>query len=99
MEKILIVDDSAVQAAQLKGILTDEYDVSVAQTAEDGLRRASSESYSLILLDVVMPGMDGFTPKTSLSSSSPAFPMWKTSSTGWCWGRLTILQSPSTLRL
>lgn len=61
MEKILIVDDSAVQAAQLKGILTDEYDVSVAQTAEDGLRRASSESYSLILLDVVMPGMDGFT--------------------------------------
>ena len=61
MEKILIVDDSAVQAAQLKGILTDEYDVSVAQTAEDGLRRASSESYSLILLDIVMPGMDGFT--------------------------------------
>ena len=39
----------------------DEYDVSVAQTAEDGLCRASSEDYSLILLDVVMPGMDGFT--------------------------------------
>ena len=61
MEKILIVDDSVVQAAQLRAILTDEYDVSVAQTAEDGLRRASSEDYSLILLDVVMPGMDGFT--------------------------------------
>lgn len=61
MEKILIVDDSAVQAAQLKGILADEYDVSIAQTAEDGLRRASGEDYSLILLDVVMPGMDGFT--------------------------------------
>ena len=61
MEKILIVDDSVVQAAQLRAILTDEYDVSVAQTAEDGLCRASSEDYSLILLDVVMPGMDGFT--------------------------------------
>ena len=61
MEKILIVDDSVVQAAQLRAILTDEYDVSVAQTAEDGLRRASSEDYSLILLDVVMPEMDGFT--------------------------------------
>ena len=39
----------------------DEYDVTIAHRAEDGLRRASSEIYSLILLDVVMPGMDGFT--------------------------------------
>ena len=61
MEKILIVDDSALQAAKLKSILDDEYDVSVAQTAEEGLRRASDEDFSLILLDVVMPGMDGFT--------------------------------------
>ena len=60
MEKILIVDDSAVQAAQLKSILEDEYDVSIAQTAEDGLRRVNSENVSLVLLDVVMPGMDGF---------------------------------------
>ena len=66
MEKILIVDDSVVQAAQLRAILTDEYDVSVAQTAEDGLRRASSEDYSLILLDVVMPEMDGFTDRKSV---------------------------------
>ena len=61
MEKILIVDDSMVQAAQLRSILADEYDVTIAQTAEEGLRHVSSESYSLILLDVVMPGMDGFT--------------------------------------
>ena len=61
MEKILIVDDSIVQASQLKSILDSEYDITIAQTAEEGLRRASDESYSLILLDVVMPGMDGFT--------------------------------------
>ncbi len=61
MEKVLIVDDSAVQAAQLKIILDDEYDVIIAHTAEDGLRLASAENFSLILLDVVMPGMDGFT--------------------------------------
>lgn len=61
MEKILIVDDSPLQAAQLKAILDDEYDVAVAQTAEDGLRQASGGNYSLILLDIVMPGMDGFT--------------------------------------
>ena len=61
MEKILIVDDSMVQAAQLKAILADEYDITITQTPEDGLGKASSEDFSLILLDVVMPGMDGFT--------------------------------------
>jgi diguanylate cyclase (GGDEF)-like protein len=61
MEKILIVDDSLTQAAQLKSILESDYNISIAQTAEDGLSYASSGDYSLILLDVVMPGMDGFT--------------------------------------
>ena len=60
MEKILIVDDSILQAAQLKAILNDTYDITIAQTAEEGLRCASEGKYSLILLDVVMPGMDGF---------------------------------------
>ena len=41
MEKILIVDDSVVQAAHLKVILEDEYDVTIAQTAEGSLRQAS----------------------------------------------------------
>ena len=60
MEKVLIVDDSVVQAAQLKSILMDDYEVSVAQTAAEGLRAAASGDFSLILLDVVMPDMDGF---------------------------------------
>ena len=61
MEKILIVDDSLLQATQLKTIIDDEYDITIAQTAEEGLRRASNEDFSLILLDVVMPELDGFT--------------------------------------
>lgn len=61
MEKILIVDDSPLQATQLKTIMEEEYDVIIAQTAEDGLRRARDEDFALILLDVVMPEMDGFT--------------------------------------
>ncbi len=61
MEKILIVDDSPVQAAKLKSILDNDYDVTIAQTAEDGLRYTHAGGFSLILLDVVMPGMDGFT--------------------------------------
>ena len=60
MEKILIVDDSVTQAAKLKSILEDEYEVTVAQTAIEGLSFASTGKFSLILLDVVMPEMDGF---------------------------------------
>ena len=61
MEKILIIDDSRAQAAQLKSILNDDYDITVAYTAEEGLGRVGEENFFLILLDVVMPGMDGFT--------------------------------------
>ena len=60
MEKVLIVDDSIVQAAQLKSILEDEYEVTAVHTAADGLAHASSGDYSLVLLDVIMPEMDGF---------------------------------------
>ena len=61
MEKILIVDDSLVQATQLKSILENDYEITLVHTAQDGLDYASSGSYSLILLDVVMPDMNGFT--------------------------------------
>ena len=61
MEKILIIDDSPLQAAQLSDILSDEYEITIEQTAEDGFDRARVGNYSLILLDVVLPAMDGFT--------------------------------------
>ena len=60
MEKILIIEDSMVQAAQLKTILSDEYEVTIEQQAKQGLEEARSGAYSLILLDVIMPDMDGF---------------------------------------
>ena len=60
MDKILIIDDSAVQAKFVRNILQEEYDVTVCQTAEKGLQYARTGAYSLILLDVIMPGMNGF---------------------------------------
>lgn len=61
MDKILIVDDSVPQAAKLRSILEDDYEITVAHRPEEGLALASKGNFSLILLDVVMPGMDGFT--------------------------------------
>lgn len=60
MDKILIIDDSLLQARTLKSLLEDDYEVTVCSTAEEGLDRVRSGSYSLILLDVIMPYMDGF---------------------------------------
>lgn len=60
MEKILIIDDSPVQANFLSSILTDDYEITVVNSAEEGLKQARAEEYSLILLDVIMPGIDGF---------------------------------------
>ncbi len=60
MENVLIIDDSTLQAAQLRSIIKDDYDVTIVETAEDGLNYANTGNYSLILLDVIMPGMDGF---------------------------------------
>ncbi len=60
MEKILIIDDSPVQANFLSSILTTDYEVTVVNTPREGLEKARTVDYSLILLDVIMPGMDGF---------------------------------------
>lgn len=61
MEKILVIDDSPVQAEFLKSILKDEHDVTTCSSSEEGLKEAMSGKYSLIFLDVIMPEMDGFT--------------------------------------
>ncbi len=61
MEKILIVDDSFFQAAQLKSILDDDYDITIAHTPTDALFYAGAGTFSLILINVIMQGMDGFT--------------------------------------
>ena len=60
MDKILVIDDSLVQAEFLRSILQEGYEITTCQTSEDGLREAKTGLYSLILLDIVMPGMDGF---------------------------------------
>ena len=60
MEKVLIVDDSLVQATQLQAIIEEDYETTIVHTAADGLSRAASGDYSLILLDVILPDTDGF---------------------------------------
>ena len=59
--KILIIDDSDIMRAILRNVLVSEgYDVVVAEDGEDGLIKAKTERPSLVITDVLMPGVDGF---------------------------------------
>jgi len=57
---ILIVDDTETNIDILLEYLDDEYDVVVALDGESGLNIVSQEKIDLILLDIVMPGIDGY---------------------------------------
>ena len=58
---ILIVDDRRRSRVALQSVLEPlGRRVVAAESAEDALRRLSQEDFALILLDVQMPGMDGF---------------------------------------
>ncbi len=59
--KILIVDDEPVNGRVLAEILQDEgYQTVVATNGQEALHKVATEKPSLVLLDVMMPGIDGF---------------------------------------
>jgi DNA-binding response OmpR family regulator len=60
--QILLVEDSQTQAAQIKMVLENAGDINVqvAQNGLEGLRLAREVSPALIILDIVLPDMDGF---------------------------------------
>lgn len=59
---ILIVDDSLTTRMLEQSILESAgYEVELATSGEEGMEAARRKSYALMLVDVEMPGMDGFT--------------------------------------
>ncbi len=58
--KILLVDDTEENIDLLIGIFGDDYDLSVAMDGPSALKRVSQIPPDLILLDIMMPGMDGY---------------------------------------
>ena len=61
MKKIMVVDDSPTERAFMAGFLTKGgYEVVIAESGEAAIERSRAELPDLILMDVVMPGMNGF---------------------------------------
>lgn len=59
LPKLLLVDDQAVNIQSLYQIFSGDYEVFMATSGEQALAVCASKQPDLVLLDVVMPGMDG----------------------------------------
>ncbi|SHI60081.1 DNA-binding response regulator, OmpR family, contains REC and winged-helix (wHTH) domain [Clostridium cavendishii DSM 21758] len=71
MEKILVVDDDKDIAFMLKNYLTKEgYEIEIAHDGIEGLKSVTGFMPKIILLDVMMPNMDGYTMLSKLRDFS-----------------------------
>lgn len=60
MKKVLVVDDSLMNRKLASKVLGDSYEVLLAESGQQTLLLLQREKVDLILLDIVMPEMDGF---------------------------------------
>src|SRR5206468_4699153 len=70
--RILVVEDDPRLAATLDRVLAAEaYDVEVAGDGNEALRRARARPFDLVVLDVMLPGLDGIAVCKRLRAAGP----------------------------
>jgi twitching motility two-component system response regulator PilH len=75
IQKILLVDDSKTELHHLSDVLGKRgYQVRTAENADEAMRRLCEDKPDLILMDVVMPGQNGF----QLTRTITRDPRWST---------------------
>jgi putative two-component system response regulator len=57
---ILVVDDSVINIDLLSGLLRPLYKVKAAKSGEQALKILAKGGVDLVLLDIIMPGLDGY---------------------------------------
>ncbi len=75
MAKILIVDDSFTARGILKRILAENYEIAEAASGSAALETLKSADFDLVLLDLLMPDMDGFAALAAIKAMKPALPV------------------------
>lgn len=60
MKRILVVDDSTTNLKFVEGVLKDEYKLTLVKSGAQALKFLENNTPDLILLDIMMPEMDGF---------------------------------------
>ncbi len=68
MAKVLIVDDSRVYRYSLRKLVQDwGHEVIIAKNGEQAIEIAREQNPEIILMDIVMPGMNGYQAKRQLA--------------------------------
>ena len=68
---VLLVDDNEATCTLVTAILQREYSIDVATEGIEALDLIKTRNYAVILLDLRMPGLDGFGVLDSLEAASP----------------------------
>src|SRR6266581_1322304 len=75
MRLLLVEDDARIARFVAKGLRERTYAVDVAGTGEDALYQAAINTYDLVILDVMIPGRDGFEVCRELRKSGQRMPI------------------------
>lgn len=71
IRKILVVDDSPTERLALQEVLArNGYEIITAESGEEAIQRSKADKPDLILMDVVMPGVNGFQVTRMLSKDA-----------------------------
>lgn len=74
--RLLIVEDEKRLALSLaKGLTAEGYAVDVVHDGTDGLHRASEGTYDLVILDIMLPGMNGYRVCSALRAAGDETPV------------------------
>jgi len=74
--RVLIVEDEASMATSLRrGLEAEGYAVDVATDGEDGLWRATEESFDAVVLDLMVPKLNGFRVASALRAAGNDVPI------------------------
>jgi DNA-binding response OmpR family regulator len=75
MRLLLVEDDARIARFVAKGLREEAYAVDVAGTGDDALYQAAVNTYDLVILDVMIPGRDGFAVCRELRKSGQRMPI------------------------
>jgi len=74
--RVLIIEDEVRLAEAIgRGLIAEGFDIDLAHTGPDGLWRASEGVYAAIILDVLLPGLNGFAVCRELRARGDATPI------------------------